>query len=62
MNTRRHYGRALAHEVKSRASSITAPGAGTRGRKADNEEEKIRLAGLRWEQGRAGGERLKREL
>ena len=53
MNTRRHYSRALAREVRSRASSITAPGAGTRRPKADNKEEKIRLAGLRWERGRA---------
>lgn len=62
MNTRRHYSRALAHEARSRTSSITIPGAGTRSPNADNREEKMRLAGLPWEQGGVGGEGLEREL
>lgn len=54
MNTRRHYSRALVHEVKNRVSSIMVPGAGTCSRKADKEGEKIRLVGLCWElEGRA---------
>lgn len=38
------------------------PGAGTCSRKADSKEEKMKLAGLQWEQGTVGEEGLKREL
>lgn len=62
MNTRRHYSNAAAHEVRSGAPSITAPGAGTCSHQADGKEEKMRLAGLHWEQGGVGEEGLKREL
>lgn len=62
VNTRRHYSNAAAHEVRSGAPSITAPGAGTCSHQADGKEEKMRLAGLHWEQGGVGEEGLKREL
>lgn len=62
MNMRRHYSKALVHKVRRRAPSITRPGSGTCSHKADSKEEKMRLAGLQWDQGRVGEEALKREL